>query len=100
MPARIKIGDRVEHLLASHSALRDDDKKLWIAYLVIYHGLKEKLGDDAYDAFCDLYMEEAPSSESVRRVRQKIQEEGKYLGEKRIKRLRTRNPRRKIIRDK
>ena len=77
---------RVEYLLKNYAPLRDSDKKLWVAYLVIFHGLREKLleASDPYDAFCELYLDRSvPSNETIRRLRQRFQETGKYLGKNR-----------------
>jgi len=79
---------KVKYLLKEYPALRDCDKKLWIAYLGMFHDLPGKLGEEAYDAFCRLMLEESvPNMESIRRVRQKFQEEGHYLGAKRKARM-------------
>ena len=77
---------RVEYLLKNYPALRDSDKKLWISYLVMFHSLRERLleAHDPYEAFCDLYLDKSvPSHESIRRNRQKIQQNGKYVGKSR-----------------
>ena len=82
--------DRVEFLLSKYPECRDDDKKLWVAYLNVYHNLSEAMrsASDPWVAFKDvLYDGDTAMPESVRRIRQKFQEAGKYVGEKRKKRL-------------
>lgn len=79
-----KAKDRVEHLLKEYPATRDSDKILWLAYLVIYHDLKSIIGVKAYEDFKALLLhKETVTMESIRRIRQKHQEGGKYVGEKR-----------------
>jgi hypothetical protein len=81
------VKDRVEYLLKQYKPLRDDDKKLWISYLITYHHLQEKMNtsDEPYDALCTILLDEAPAIESIRRCRQILQEKGLYLEEKRKK---------------
>ncbi len=80
--------DRVEFLLSKHPVCRDDDKLLWIAYLVTFHDLKLAIGNDAYEKFKKILLDEDTCSmESVRRVRQKFQEEGSFIGKKRQAKL-------------
>lgn len=84
-----KVHGKVEMILEKYPQTRDSDKLLWLGYLVLFHDLKTLLGDDSYAKFRDLLLSEnTPSMESIRRTRQKIQEEGKYLGTERIKKLR------------
>ena len=86
----IKVQDRVEELLKNYPQLRDNDKKLWIAYLSNYHNLKNNL-NSAKDPYLMLetlvYDSETPTLESITRARRKIQEAGRYVGEKRKQRL-------------
>lgn len=83
------VKERVIHLLKEHKPLRDDDKKLWLSYLIQYHDFKNKINnsDDPYETLCTTLIEEVPAIETVRRCRQMIQEEGKYVGEKRRERV-------------
>lgn len=82
------IKTRVGYLLKEYPALRDCDKKLWIAYLNMFHDLPSKVGEEAYEAFCKLMFDEkVPIMESVRRVRQKFQENDQYVGMKRKARM-------------
>lgn len=84
----VKAKDRVEFLLEKLPAARDCDKTLWLAYLVMYHGLRKKLGDEAYEALKEtLFDKDTCTMESIRRMRQKFQEEGKFIGRKRALRL-------------
>lgn len=83
--------DKVEFLLKKFPELRDNDKKLWVAYLNIFHGLGEKLrnSQDPWVTFRHvLYDDDTAMPESIRRIRQKFQEAGLYVGEKREARLR------------
>ena len=80
------VTQRVAVLLGTRKYLRDDDKKLWIAYLEKNHNLRSVLGEEAFKAFSQI-METCPSYETVRRSRQKLQESGKYLGANRKKRI-------------
>ena len=80
--------DRVGNLLENNPELRDSDKLLWLAYLNQEHGLKDLIGLDAYYKLKELVMDDnTPTMESIRRVRQKYQEEGFYLGESRKERM-------------
>ena len=85
----VKVKDKVEFLLKQYPVLRDDDKKLWLAYLNKYHNLRENLkSSDPYESFKSIMLDpKTPTMESIRRTRQKFQESGKYLGEKRAKKL-------------
>jgi len=79
-----KAKHRVEKILSDYPETRDSDKLLWLAYLVIYHDLKNVIGEYAYRDFRTLLMEkETVTMESIRRMRQKFQESGKYIGNKR-----------------
>jgi hypothetical protein len=83
------IWGNVEALLKSHKPLRDDDKKLWLAYLIAHHNLKEKVNSssDPYETLCDILIDDIPGMDTIRRTRQQIQERGLYTGEKRKQRL-------------
>ena len=86
----VKIKDKVEYILKSHPATRDSDKLLWLAYLCLHHDLRQELSrsSDPYETLKSIVMsEKTPTMESVRRVRQKHQENGKYLGLRRKQRL-------------
>jgi hypothetical protein len=83
----IKIVDRVKYILKEHPETRDSDKLLWLAYLCVFHDLKKALGMEKYLILKSLIMsEDTATMESVRRMRQKIQEEGHYRGEKYLER--------------
>jgi len=83
-----KAKDRVAYLLDKHPSTRDSDKVLWLAYLATFHDLKNQLGEIPYNKFKEiLYSENACSMESVRRVRQKYQEDGLFIGTKRSLKL-------------
>ena len=84
----VTIKDRVGFLLENYSVLRDSDKLLWLAYLNMEYGMQHKIGLEAYAKLKEIIMDEdTPTMESIRRVRQKYQEEGLFVGEKRSKRL-------------
>lgn len=79
-----KAKDKVEKILKEHPGTRDSDKLLWLAYLAIYHDLRNKLGPVAYESFkAILLSDETVTMESIRRMRQKFQEGGNYIGTKR-----------------
>jgi hypothetical protein len=80
--------EKVGHILNAYPETRDSDKTLWLAYLVIFHNLKNTLGEENYRVFKAIIMnDKTPTMESIRRIRQKFQEDGKYVGENRIDRL-------------
>jgi hypothetical protein len=73
--------NKVSFILDKFKSTRDDDKQLWLAYLVIHHDLKAKIGDDAYKNLKELIMDKkTPTMESIRRIRQKLQEDGYFIG--------------------
>lgn len=78
------INERVRYLLDIYKPLRDDDKKLWISYLITFHNL-EKINDcdDPYETLCSIILDgSSPIMETVRRCRQAFQQNGLYLGDK------------------
>ena len=83
------IKDRVEKLLVKYNETQDSDKLLWLAYLCQYHDLQTRLrySKSPYLVLKDVVMQEAPSMESIRRVRQKIQENGQHVGTKRKQKM-------------
>jgi uncharacterized protein YcgL (UPF0745 family) len=90
-PKNIK--DKVEFLLKNYPSTRDDDKKLWLAYLNLFCDLTDRMNKAKIpsDVFKHVLMDaETPSTETIRRVRQKFQEEGFYVGNKREKLLKAR----------
>ena len=95
----LKAKDRVEYLLSTYPKTQDCDKRLWLAYLVKFHELDQILGADAYKKFCNILLDkDTVTMESVRRVRQKFQEHGKYVGTKRKQKLEEELEVRNIIR--
>lgn len=79
---------KVEDLLMQYPLLRDSDKLLWLAFMNRHHGLRRAIGALAYDKLKSiLLLKDTPTFESIRRVRQKIQEEGRYQGKKRAERM-------------
>jgi len=80
--------DKVNEILADYNETRDSDKLLFLAYLCKYHGLKQKLGPIAYAQLKAIIMDDnTPTMESIRRVRQKLQEDGQFVGKNRRCRL-------------
>ena len=77
--------EMVGFCLEKYPETRDSDKKLWITYMTQFQGLaKINNAHSPYMYFIDLFMDEKnPSMESIRRIRQKFQENGQYAGEKR-----------------
>jgi hypothetical protein len=84
-----KAKDRVEYLLRQFPETRDCDRLLWLAYLCTFHNLQGAIREHGYAGLRKIVCDPATCSmESVRRTRQKFQEGGRYLGEKRQERLR------------
>lgn len=71
---------RVEHILSGSMDARNSDKELQIQ-LMRYYGMR-------LTSEQELTFKKMPSLESVRRVRQKIQEQGRYPASKEVKRVR------------
>lgn len=79
---------KVTSILSEHEETRDSDKLLWLAYLCKHHDLKNKIGWISYAQLKAVIMDDnTPTMESVRRVRQKLQEDGKFVGKNRRTRL-------------
>ncbi len=74
----IKVKDKVEYLLIKYPTTRDSDKELFLAYFVVFCGLKESL-DGEYSSFRKWFLEKTPELESIRRCRQKHQEKTEHL---------------------
>lgn len=80
-----KVKDRVYYILERYPQCRECDKKLWLAYQIVFHNLKDVLGSQAYERYkAMLLSSNFPTMESVRRVRQKYQEEGLFLPSERV----------------
>ena len=74
------IKTRVRYLLVKFPELRDDDFKLLATYYAFQSGGWDKLKDvTAYDFLIDFANHKYTSSESIRRVRAKIQEQEENL---------------------
>lgn len=80
---------RVKELLEKYSEFRDDDKMLWLAYLNVHFGLKHRIDPESYNVLREILLsEDTPTSDTVTRVRRKIQEQHVHLqGNKRKLRL-------------
>lgn len=70
----------IENMLRDYPATRDSDREL---YLKVWEQYGFILSDAQRAKFRDL-----PSSETIRRVRQKLQEQGLYKAQERIRRHR------------
>jgi hypothetical protein len=82
------VKDKVGNLLEKYPELRDSDKLLWLAYLNAEHKMRNVIGEAAYIRLKAIVLDEnTPTMESIRRIRQKYQEDGLYVGEKRGDRL-------------
>ncbi|GIW49171.1 MAG: hypothetical protein KatS3mg079_647 [Caloramator sp.] len=75
-----RVKQQVEFILNNYPETRNDDKKL-TAYI-----LKEFYKVNLIDDICK---PEIPSLESIRRCRQKLQEQGKYQATEKVKKRRT-----------
>lgn len=76
----MKISDSVEYILKTNELTRSDDRTLLIEVWEA-HGFY--MSDTQKDKFKGL-----PSAETIRRIRQKIQESGKYPASETVKRHR------------
>ena len=85
----VTIKSKVRYILEKHPETRDSDKLLWLAYMCIFHDLKSMFkSEDEYKRFRTLIMNsKSPTFESIRRVRQKYQEAGEFVGKKRADRM-------------
>lgn len=84
----IKVKDRVAYLLDKYPACRDCDKKLHAMYLSEFTGLKRVVPDTKQRNLLLGVLLNAPTPESITRVRRKLNEQGHYIGESRPHRLR------------
>jgi hypothetical protein len=75
MKKKRTIRDNVEEILRDYPYTRNSDKKLIIKYWEIV----DKISMNSIDEFLHGFMVKATNPESIRRARQLIQEEGKYL---------------------
>jgi hypothetical protein len=80
------VKDKVRYLLTIYPQTRDCDASLYCSYLINFGDLKQKIGRDNCLHLLDA-MKRASPPESIRRIRQKIQEGGELQGTKREKRL-------------
>ena len=75
-----RMQDKVEYLLAQYPATRDDDRKLIGAVYTVFYGV------DVNAPFKDILLNgKLPNFETIRRCRQKAQEENEALRGKRDK---------------
>ena len=80
----IKVKDRVEHILIKYPSTRDSDKELFLAYSCLFCNLKDSL-DGNYATYKKWFLEKMPEIESIRRCRQKHQENNPTLRGKKYK---------------
>jgi hypothetical protein len=82
------VKDKVGEILKDQPETRDSDKLLWLAYMNEFHNMREVVGEKAYLFLENLILSEStPTMESIRRVRQKYQESGLYVGKHRDDRI-------------
>jgi hypothetical protein len=81
-----KVKDKVGYLLNRYPETRDCDATLYCYYLATFHNLNNEIGSYNCRKLLTI-IKTAPVPESMRRVRQKFQEEGVFLGTMRGKRL-------------
>jgi hypothetical protein len=83
-----EVKDQVTHILEKYPHTRDCDKQLWLAYMVLCKGLKESIGEEAYNKLkAILTHDDTATFESVTRWRRKLQEAGMYVGTKRTEKM-------------
>jgi hypothetical protein len=64
-----QVKQKVEYVLANYPETRNNDKKLQVRILKTFYGV---------DRIEDILRPDVPNLESIRRCRQKLQEDGKY----------------------
>lgn len=76
-----KTKEKVSYLLEAYPETRDSDKLLILGYFCIFHNLMNLIGPEAYERLKAVILsDDVPSFESIRRVRQKLNQEGQYIG--------------------
>jgi hypothetical protein len=94
------IKEKVKFILDKYHSARDSDKVLYLFYLSEFHNLKNHLGEEKFLTLFNLITTpDTPSPESIRRIRQRFQETGLYLGEKRRKRMEEKERVRQWVKD-
>ena len=79
--------DKVEYLLEKFPQTRDSDTVLFLGYLKQFHGADKIVNGDGWEGFCRLMLSKRmPTPATLKRVRAKIQEEGRWVGTKRARR--------------
>lgn len=68
--------EKVEELIKDYPECGQDDRTLFLAYLVLHHDLKKAIGARAYQDLKQIILN-SPSFESIRRARQKLQQNEK-----------------------
>lgn len=75
MNVKKNVKRNVEALLRDYPDTRNDDKLLTITYWKVYDNVDMSSEENFYSSF----MHQSTSTESIRRARQMIQEDGKYM---------------------
>ncbi len=71
---------KVERILEKHPGARESDKELILRVWLEEDGLGELLGDEALqERFRQWFTDQATFTESIARIRRKIQSDGRYL---------------------
>lgn len=70
--------DKVDFILDSYPGTRDSDQRLIYRVYELFYGVKEN--HSFKDVMARVHKKELPCFESIRRVRQKIQESGRFVG--------------------
>ena len=90
--------DKVEYLLERFPQTRDSDTVLFLGYLKQFYGADKIVNGDGWEGFCRLMLSKRmPTPATLKRVRAKIQEEGRFVGTKRSRRMKTAESVRKKI---
>ena len=79
------VKDKTRAILEQYPQARDNDALLYLLFLKEYGGLENSIGVGPYTTLKNLMLE-LPPPESLRRVRQKIQEGGELTGTRRCHR--------------
>ena len=85
-----KVKDKVGYILCHYPATRNSDKLLWLAYMCVYHGMREYIGDEAYFKLKDFLLDKKVISyPSIIRMRADLQNnDGLYRADKEVEQTR------------
>mgnify|MGYP003606029781 CR=1 FL=1 len=74
------IREKIRDLLVKYPDFRNDDKKLWLAYLNVNFDLKKKMNYESYELFKKTILSDStPSLGTITKLRRKVQEEESAL---------------------